>query len=75
MDHKRHNGGPHKPGASQAKRSKTTNEWEDSPSQFEEELSMFEETEMETEEMESQSSHDVIPVGEYCREKPTTIDY
>ncbi|XP_056262867.1 DNA polymerase delta catalytic subunit [Pseudoliparis swirei] len=64
MDHKRHNGGPHKPGASQAKRSKTTNEWEDSPSQFEEELSMFEETEMETEEMESQSSHDVIPVGD-----------
>uniref|UniRef100_A0A8C2XJA7 DNA polymerase n=1 Tax=Cyclopterus lumpus TaxID=8103 RepID=A0A8C2XJA7_CYCLU len=64
MDHKRRNGGPYKGGASQAKRGKTTGEWEDSPSQFEEELSMFDEAEMEAEEMEGQAGHDVIPVGD-----------
>ncbi|XP_068434290.1 DNA polymerase delta catalytic subunit [Clinocottus analis] len=64
MDHKRRNGGPYKAGASQAKRGKTTDEWEDSPSQFEEQLSMFDEAEMDTEEMEGQAGHDVTPVGD-----------
>lgn len=63
MDYKRRNGGPFPGGASQAKRGKTTGEWEDSPSHFEEELSVFEDAEMETEEMEGQAGHDVIPVG------------
>uniref|UniRef100_A0A7N6C4M1 DNA polymerase n=1 Tax=Anabas testudineus TaxID=64144 RepID=A0A7N6C4M1_ANATE len=52
MDYKKRNGGPFMGGASQAKRGKTGGEWEDSPSQFEEELSMFDEAEMEAEEME-----------------------
>ncbi|KAK1878076.1 DNA polymerase delta catalytic subunit [Dissostichus eleginoides] len=64
MDSKRRNGGPKFGGASQAKRGKPAGEWEDSPSQFEEELSMFEEAEMESEEMEGQAGHDVIPVGD-----------
>uniref|UniRef100_A0A3P8P0R5 DNA polymerase n=1 Tax=Astatotilapia calliptera TaxID=8154 RepID=A0A3P8P0R5_ASTCA len=51
-------------GPSQAKRGKTMGEWEDSPSQFEEELSMFEEADMDAEEMEGQAGHDVIPVGD-----------
>uniref|UniRef100_A0A7N6B0L2 DNA polymerase n=1 Tax=Anabas testudineus TaxID=64144 RepID=A0A7N6B0L2_ANATE len=63
MDYKKRNGGPFMGGASQAKRGKTGGEWEDSPSQFEEELSMFDEAEMEAEEMEGQAGHDVIPVG------------
>lgn len=60
-------------GASQAKRGKTADEWEDGPSQFEEELSMFEEAEREAEEMEGQAGHDVIPVGECCTETHTII--
>lgn len=65
MDIKRRNGVPHLGSASQAKRGKTGGEWEDSPSQFEEELSMFDDVEMDAEEMEGQVGHDVIPVGEY----------
>lgn len=50
-------------GGTQAKRGKVNgNEWEDSPSHFEEELSMFDE-EMDAEDMEGQAGHDVIPVG------------
>lgn len=64
MDFKRRNGGPLTGGASQAKRGKPAGEWEDSPSQFEEELSMFDDAEMDAEEMEGQAGHDVIPVGE-----------
>uniref|UniRef100_A0A4W6BJJ0 DNA polymerase n=1 Tax=Lates calcarifer TaxID=8187 RepID=A0A4W6BJJ0_LATCA len=64
MEFKRRNGGPPMGGASQAKRGKSVGEWEDSPSQFEEELSMFEDAEMEAEEMEGQAGHDVIPVGD-----------
>ncbi|XP_032394582.1 DNA polymerase delta catalytic subunit [Etheostoma spectabile] len=64
MDYKRRNGGPYVGGVSQAKRGKIAGEWEDSPSQFEEELSMFDEAEMEAEEMEGQAGHDVIPVGD-----------
>ncbi|GLD75224.1 DNA polymerase delta catalytic subunit [Lates japonicus] len=64
MEFKRRNGGPPMGGASQAKRGKSAGEWEDSPSQFEEELSMFEDAEMEAEEMEGQAGHDVIPVGD-----------
>ncbi|KAI4821669.1 hypothetical protein KUCAC02_007263 [Chaenocephalus aceratus] len=64
MDSKRRNGGSKFGGASQAKRGKPAGEWEDSPSQFEEELSMFEEAEMESEEMEGKAGHDVIPVGD-----------
>lgn len=76
MDFKRRNGGPFIGGASQAKRGKTAGEWEDSPSQFEEELSMFDEAEMDAEEMEGQAGHDVIPVGGCCTEKhSSTIKY
>uniref|UniRef100_A0A672G6Q5 DNA polymerase delta catalytic subunit n=1 Tax=Salarias fasciatus TaxID=181472 RepID=A0A672G6Q5_SALFA len=64
MDFKRRNGGPFPGNASQAKRGKMNSEWEDSPSQFEEELLMFEELEMDAEEMEGQAAHDVIPVGD-----------
>ncbi|TKS91801.1 DNA polymerase delta catalytic subunit [Collichthys lucidus] len=64
MDFKRRNGGPLMGGASQAKRGKPAGEWEDSPSQFEEELSMFDDAEMDAEEMEGQAGHDVIPVGD-----------
>nr|XP_015801364.2 DNA polymerase delta catalytic subunit [Nothobranchius furzeri] len=64
MDFKRRNGGPVMGGASQAKRGKTTDDWEDNPSQFEEELSMFDDMEMDMEEMEGQAGHDVIPVGD-----------
>ncbi|KAM6904983.1 DNA polymerase delta catalytic subunit [Xenentodon cancila] len=63
MDFKRSNGGPLR-GGSQAKRGKTAGDWEDSPSQFEEELLMFDEAEMDGEEMEGQAGHDVIPVGD-----------
>lgn len=67
MDVKRRNGGP--PGGGvQAKRGKMNgNEWEDSPSHFEEELSMFDE-EMDAEDMEGQAGHDVIPVGRWWQE-------
>lgn len=75
MDYKKRNGGPFIRGGSQAKRGKTGGEWEDSPSQFEEELSMFDEAEMEAEEMEGQAGHDVIPVGECCTEKQTVLKY
>uniref|UniRef100_A0A3Q0RBX5 DNA polymerase n=1 Tax=Amphilophus citrinellus TaxID=61819 RepID=A0A3Q0RBX5_AMPCI len=64
MNSKRHNGGHLIGGASHAKKGKASGEWEDSPSQFEEELSMFEEAEMDAEEMEGQAGHDVIPVGD-----------
>ncbi|KAM4534907.1 DNA polymerase delta catalytic subunit [Fundulus diaphanus] len=64
MEFKRRNGGPVMGGASQAKRGKTTGEWEDSPSQFEEELSMFNDADMDAEVMEGQAGHDVIPVGD-----------
>ncbi|XP_032444464.1 DNA polymerase delta catalytic subunit [Xiphophorus hellerii] len=64
MDFKRRNGGPLMGGASQAKRGKATGDWEDSPSQFEEELSMFDDAEMDVEDMEGQAGHDVIPVGD-----------
>lgn len=66
MEFKRRNGGPFIGSASQAKRGKTAGEWEDSPSQFEEELSMFDDADMDAEEMEGQAGHDVIPVGECC---------
>lgn len=65
MDFKRRNGAPFPGRGSQAKRGKTTGEWEDSPSQFEEELSMFDEAEMDMEETEGQAGHDVIPVGRF----------
>uniref|UniRef100_A0A672KUH2 DNA polymerase n=1 Tax=Sinocyclocheilus grahami TaxID=75366 RepID=A0A672KUH2_SINGR len=65
MDFKRRNGGPAMGGASQAKKGKMSTEWEDSPSQFEEELALFDEMEMEAESEEGQAGHDVIPVG-YC---------
>ncbi|XP_052400675.1 DNA polymerase delta catalytic subunit [Carassius gibelio] len=64
MDFKRRNGGPAKGGASQAKKGKMNTEWEDSPSQFEEELALFDEMEIEAESGEGQAGHDVIPVGD-----------
>lgn len=75
MEFKRRNGGPLKVGATQAKRGKTNDDWEDSPSRFEEELSMFDEAEMETEEIEGQAGHDVIPVGQYCTQKLKLLSY
>lgn len=65
MDFKKRNGGPGMGGASQAKKGKISTEWEDSPSQFEEELALFDEMEMEVESGEGQAGHDVIPVGKY----------
>lgn len=53
-------------GTSQAKKGKMNTEWEDSPSQFEEELALFDEMEMEAESGEGQAGHDVIPVGKYA---------
>uniref|UniRef100_A0A665UXQ5 DNA polymerase delta catalytic subunit n=1 Tax=Echeneis naucrates TaxID=173247 RepID=A0A665UXQ5_ECHNA len=64
MDYKRRNGSPFVGGASQAKRGKTAGEWQDSPSQFEEELSMFDEADLEAEEREGEAGQDVIPVGD-----------
>ncbi|XP_016108706.1 DNA polymerase delta catalytic subunit [Sinocyclocheilus grahami] len=64
MEFKRRNGGPAMGGASQAKKGKMNTEWEDSPSQFEEELALFDEMEMEAESGEGQAGHDVIPVGD-----------
>lgn len=61
-------------GASQPKRGKVTGEWDDGPSQFEEELSMFDESEMDAEQMEGQAGHDVIPVGGYCTESNTNVN-
>uniref|UniRef100_A0AAZ3QUT8 DNA polymerase n=1 Tax=Oncorhynchus tshawytscha TaxID=74940 RepID=A0AAZ3QUT8_ONCTS len=61
MDAKRRNSGLPRGGASQAKRGKT-GDWEDSPSNFEEELALFEEADMEAEEREGQAGHDVIPL-------------
>uniref|UniRef100_A0A8C1FUH1 DNA polymerase n=1 Tax=Cyprinus carpio carpio TaxID=630221 RepID=A0A8C1FUH1_CYPCA len=66
MEFKRRNGGPTVGGASQAKKGKMNTEWEDSPSQFEEELALFDEMEMEAESGEGQAGHDVIPVGKYA---------
>lgn len=70
MDSKRPNSGPLRGGASQAKRGKAAGEWEDSPSQFEEELSMFDDVDMDAEESEGQAGHDVIPVGECYTQPP-----
>lgn len=67
MDFKRRNGGPVM-GGSQAKRGKMTGEWEDSPSQFEEELSMFDDADIDAEEFEGLADSDVVPVGGYCAE-------
>uniref|UniRef100_A0A8C9T3D3 DNA polymerase n=1 Tax=Scleropages formosus TaxID=113540 RepID=A0A8C9T3D3_SCLFO len=64
MEGKRVNGSPVTGGASQAKRSKVSGDWEDGPSLFEEELAMLDEAEMEAELREGQAGHDVIPVGE-----------
>uniref|UniRef100_A0A4W4DTZ4 DNA polymerase n=1 Tax=Electrophorus electricus TaxID=8005 RepID=A0A4W4DTZ4_ELEEL len=64
MDAKRRMGGPMLGGASQAKRGKPGTEWEDSPSQFEEELAQFDDVDMEMESGEGQAGHDVIPVRE-----------
>lgn len=74
MDFKRRNGGPPMGGGGvQAKRGKMNgNEWEDSPSHFEEELSMFDE-EMDAEDMEGQAGHDVIPVGRWWRRCTITM--
>uniref|UniRef100_A0A8C2CMW4 DNA polymerase delta catalytic subunit n=1 Tax=Cyprinus carpio TaxID=7962 RepID=A0A8C2CMW4_CYPCA len=55
MDFKRRNGGPAMGGTSQAKKGKMNTEWEDSPSQFEEELALFDEMEMEAESGEGQA--------------------
>lgn len=66
MDFKRRNGGPSVGGASQAKKGKMGSEWEDGPSQFEEELALFDEMDMEMESAEGQAGHDVIPVGRCC---------
>lgn len=74
MDFKRRNDGPLKGGVPQAKWAKKNTEWEDSPSQFEEELSMFFEADMDTEDLEGQASHDVIPVGVYCTENYTIVN-
>uniref|UniRef100_A0A671SAH9 DNA polymerase n=1 Tax=Sinocyclocheilus anshuiensis TaxID=1608454 RepID=A0A671SAH9_9TELE len=63
MEFKKRNGGPAMGGASQAKKGKMNTEWEDSPSQFEEELALFDEMEMEAESGEGQAGHDVIPEG------------
>ncbi|XP_018620048.2 DNA polymerase delta catalytic subunit [Scleropages formosus] len=64
MEGKRVNGSPVTGGASQAKRSKVSGDWEDGPSLFEEELAMLDEAEMEAELREGQAGHDVIPVGD-----------
>lgn len=74
MDFKRRNGGP-QGGGSQAKRGKTVSEWDDSPSQFEEELLMFDEAEMDGDEMDGQTGHDVIPVGMFYTDQRTTVIY
>lgn len=66
MDYKRRNGGPVMGDAPKAKWAKMSNEWEDSPSQFEEELLMLDE--MDTDDLDGQACHDVIPVGAYCTE-------
>lgn len=73
MDYKKRNGGPLTGGAPQAKWAKKTNEWEDSPSQFEEELSMFNDADMDIDDMEGQAGHDVIPVGVYCTKNSCKI--
>lgn len=74
MDLKRHNGGPLKGGAPQAKLPKKSNEWEDSPSQFEEELLTFNDADMDIDDLEGQAGHAVIPVGAYCTENHTIIN-
>lgn len=62
---KRQNRGSFNGGASQAKRGKSGEDWEDSPSQFEEELAQFDDPDMEAESSEGQAGHDVIPVGKF----------
>ncbi|XP_076121687.1 DNA polymerase delta catalytic subunit [Alosa pseudoharengus] len=61
---KRQNGGSFNGGASQAKRGKPGGDWEDSPSQFEEELANFDDPDIEAESGEGQAGHDVIPVAD-----------
>ncbi|XP_076851687.1 DNA polymerase delta catalytic subunit [Brachyhypopomus gauderio] len=64
MDAKRRTAGVMLGGASQAKKGRMGTDWEDSPSQFEEELALFEDVDMEVESGEGQAGHDVIPVDE-----------
>ncbi|XP_056144601.1 DNA polymerase delta catalytic subunit [Lampris incognitus] len=64
MESRIRRGGPFTAGSSQPKRNRTGNDWEDSPSVFEEELMMLEEAEIEAEEREGQAGHDVIPVSD-----------
>uniref|UniRef100_A0A674N4H3 DNA polymerase n=2 Tax=Takifugu rubripes TaxID=31033 RepID=A0A674N4H3_TAKRU len=64
MEFKRRNNDSLMGGAPQSKWAKKNTEWEDSPSQFEEELSMFLDADMDIEDQEGQASHDVIPVGD-----------
>lgn len=74
MEFKRRKDGSLMGGAPQAKWAKKNSEWEDSPSQFEEELSMFFDADMDIEDQEAQASHDVIPVGVYCTENHTILN-
>lgn len=74
MDLKRRNGGPLMSDAPQAKWAKNSNDWEDSPSQFEEELLMFDDADMDIDDLEGQANHDVIPDGAYCSENHTIIN-
>lgn len=77
MELKRRNVGSLMGGAPQAKWAKKNTEWEDSPSQFEEELSMFidADMDMDMEDSEGQASHDVIPVGVYRTENHTILNF
>lgn len=59
---KRQNGGAFNGSASQAKRGKPGGDWDDGPSQFEEELAHLDDGDMES--GEGQAGHDVIPMGE-----------
>ncbi|XP_066564799.1 DNA polymerase delta catalytic subunit [Amia ocellicauda] len=63
MEFRRRNAVPVVGGASQPKRSRVGVDWDDGPSQFEEELAYMEESEMAAESREGQAGHDVIPVG------------
>lgn len=74
MEFKRRNDGSQMGGGPQAKWAKKNTEWEDSPSQFEEELSMFIDADMDIEDQEGQASHDVIPVGVYFTENHTILN-
>lgn len=67
MDLKRHNSGSLTGDAPQAKWAKNSSEWEDSPSQFEEELLMLNEADLDIDDLEAEASQDVIPVGAYAK--------